>query len=121
MNKVLLVGRVGRDPDIRSTSTGKTLANFSLATDRFTNGARQTEWHKCVAFDKQAETIEKYAPKGKELAIEGRLQTRDYIDKSGDKKYVTEVVVERVQLIGAKVATNGAGDEDENVEDISFA
>lgn len=120
MNKVLLVGRVGRDPDIRATKSGLTLANFSLATDRYSNGKQETEWHRCVAFDKQADTIAKFAPKGKELAIEGRMQTRSY-EKDGKTVYVTEVVVERVQLIGAKVSGGSGSEESFDPEDISFA
>lgn len=92
MNKVILVGRVGNEPETRNTSSGKTVTNFSLATDE---GKDKTEWHSIVAWnDKFAEQC---VGKGDQLAIEGRLQTRSWEDKEGNKRYKTEVVAWRIE------------------------
>jgi single-strand DNA-binding protein len=102
VNKVILVGNLGRDPEIRSTQDGTKVANLSLATseqwrDR-TSGERRerTEWHRVVVFnDKLCEVIEKYLKKGSKVYIEGQLQTRKWTDQSGVEKYTTEVVLQR--------------------------
>jgi len=103
-NKVQLIGRAGNDPEIKSFDNGKKMANINLATnDHYTNQkgekVEETQWHKVVAWGKTAELIEKYVSKGKEIAIEGKLATRTYDDKNGDKKYVTEVVVNDVLFL----------------------
>jgi single-strand DNA-binding protein len=106
-NKVQLIGHVGNQPDIRNTENGKKLARFSVATNevyRNTKGDKitETQWHNLVAWGKVAELAEKYLGKGSEVAIEGKLINRNYTDKDGNKKYVTEVQVNEVLLLGSK-------------------
>ena len=105
VNKVTLVGRLGRDPEVRATDKGVKVANFSIATtetwkDKSTGAKKErTEWHRIVAWDQVAENIGKYLTKGRLVYIEGRLQTRDYIDKEKVKRWVTEVVVLDIQYL----------------------
>ena len=106
-NKVQLIGHVGQDPEIKTLEGGKKLANITIATNEVyykENGDKveQTEWHRVAAWGKTADIIEKYVTKGKEIAIEGKLTTRSYDDKDGTKKYVTEVVVNELLLLGNK-------------------
>lgn len=108
INKVILVGNLGRDPEVRSTPSGQPVASFSLATERRwkdKNGQRQkeTEWHNIVVWGKQAEIAGQYLTKGKQIFLEGRLQTRSWDDKqTGEKKYRTEVVCENFQMLGQR-------------------
>ena len=104
-NRVQLIGHVGNDPEIKNLDGGKKVANLTIATnDSYKNDkgekVEQTEWHKVVAWGKTAEIIEKYVKKGKEIAIEGKLTHRSYDDKNGEKRYITEVVVNEVLLLG---------------------
>jgi single-strand DNA-binding protein len=104
-NRVQLIGNVGNDPVIKLFEGGKKVANFTIATnDSYKNdkGERvdQTEWHPLVAWGKTAEIIEKYVTKGKQIAIDGKLSHRTYEDKNGDKRFITEVVVSEVMLLG---------------------
>ena len=104
-NTVQLIGYVGQEPEIKTFDGGKKLANLTLATnDSYKNDkgekVEQTEWHKVVAWGKTAEIIEKYVTKGKEIAIEGKLTHRSYDDKNGEKRYVTEVIVNELLLLG---------------------
>jgi len=106
-NKVQLIGNLGNDPEIITLDSGKKLAKFSLATnDTFKNakGERETktEWHNLIAWNKTAEIIEQYVSKGKEIAIEGKLTSRSYDDKEGIKRYITEIVVNELLLLGNK-------------------
>ena len=101
VNKVILVGNLGRDPEIRSTTSGQRIANFSLATsenwrDRATGERKErTEWHRVVVFNERlVEVIEKYVKKGSKLYIEGALQTRKWTDNSGQERYTTEIVLQ---------------------------
>lgn len=103
-NRVQLIGHVGQDPEIKNFEKGK-LANLSIATHEVYKNDKgekveETQWHKAVAWGKQAEIIEKYVTKGKELAVEGKLVHRNYDDKNGEKRYVTEVVIAEVLLLG---------------------
>lgn len=106
VNKVILVGNVGRDPEVRDTPSGSKVASFSLATtERFNdqqgNKQEKTEWHNLVAWNKQAETIQQYVKTGTPLYIEGSLQTRSWDDQAtGQKKYKTEIVVRTFQFLG---------------------
>ena len=106
VNKVILLGNVGKDPEIRATGGGTTVATFSLATaertkDQQGNWTDKTEWHNLVAYGRTAEIVRDYVKKGKELFIEGRLQTRSWDDKeSGQKKYRTEIIVNEMTLLG---------------------
>jgi single-strand DNA-binding protein len=113
VNKVILVGNLGRDPEIRSLPSGQAVANFSVATsrrykDRDGNRREETEWHNVVCFGKQAEIAGQYLVKGKQVFIEGRIQTRSWDDKNtGEKKYRTEVVCDNFQMLGG--ARGGEG------------
>ena len=105
VNKVILVGNLGKDPEVRFTNTGSAVANFSIATSDVWNdrdGKRQerTEWHNIVVWGKTAEHCGQYLAKGRQVYIEGSIRTRSYDDKSGNKRYVTEVVAQRVQFLG---------------------
>ena len=105
VNKVILVGNLGKDPEVRFTNTGSAVANFSMATSEVWNdreGKRQerTEWHNIVVWGKQAEHCGQYLAKGRQIYVEGSIRTRSYDDKSGNKRYVTEVVAQRVQFLG---------------------
>jgi single-strand DNA-binding protein len=108
LNKVFLIGNLGRDPEVRSTPSGQPVANFTLATSRRwkdKNGQRQeqTEWHTIVVWGKQAEIAGQYLTKGKQIFVEGRLQTRSWEDRqSGEKKYRTEVICDNFQMLGQR-------------------
>ena len=106
-NKVQLIGHLGNNPEIISLENGKKIAKFSLATnDSYKNAQGEkvtnTEWHNLVAWNKTAEIIENYLEKGKEIAIEGKLTTRSYDDKDGNKKYITEGVVNELLMLDGK-------------------
>jgi len=114
VNKVILVGNLGRDPEIRYTQQGTAVANFSLATtNRFKNRSgemeERTEWHRIVAWDKLAEICGQYLAKGRQVYIEGRLQTRDWEDKDGNKRSTTEVVAQTMQMLGRREASSSSG------------
>ena len=107
INKVILVGRLGKDPEIKSTPGGTTVAKFTMATDeRFTDksGEKQerTEWHTVVFFGRQAEIAGEYLKKGRQVYVEGRLQTRKWQDKEGQDRYTTEIVADRMQMLGSR-------------------
>lgn len=114
VNKVILLGNVGKDPEIRSTGGGTMVANFTLATsDRFQdaqgNWQDKTEWHNLVAFKRTAEIVRDYVKKGSKLYIEGKIQTRSWDDKeSGQKKYRTEIIVNDLSLLSGR-DEGGAG------------
>lgn len=106
-NKVQLIGNMGNDPEIISLEGGKKLAKFSMATnDTYKNGVgekvTETQWHNIIAWNKTADIIEKYVQKGKEIMIEGKLTTRSYENKEGEKRYITEVVCNELLLLGGK-------------------
>lgn len=106
-NKVQLIGNVGNDPEMTVLESGKKVVRFSLATnENYKNSkgekVQSTDWHNVVAWNKTAEIIEKYAGKGKEIAIEGRLTSRSYETEEGEKRYVTEVIISEVLLLGVK-------------------
>lgn len=117
VNKVILVGRLGRDPETRFTSGGQAVANFSLATDssyKDRNGERQkrTEWHRIVLWGKLAELAQQYLKKGSQVYLEGRIQSREWEDKrDGQKKTSVEIVVSEMKFLGARgdAAAAGAG------------
>jgi single-strand DNA-binding protein len=106
-NKVQLIGNLGNKPEIKTLDGGKKLARFSVATDevyRNANGekVKETQWHNLVAWGKVAEIAEKYLSKGSEVAIEGKLMNRSYNDKDGNKKYITEIQVNEMLMLGEK-------------------
>lgn len=105
VNKVILVGRLGADPDMRYTPSGQGVCEMRLATSESwndKNGQRQerTEWHRIVVWGKRAEICSKYLAKGRQVYIEGRIQTRSYDDKDGNKRYITEIIANDVQFLG---------------------
>jgi len=105
VNKVILIGNLGRDPEVRYTAGGTPVANFSMATsERWTDASgdrkERTEWHKVVVWAKQAEIVGEYLRKGKQVYVEGSLQTREWTDREGNKRYTTEVKAQRVQMLG---------------------
>ncbi|HTQ78639.1 MAG TPA: single-stranded DNA-binding protein [Thermoanaerobaculia bacterium] len=108
VNKVILVGNLGRDPEVRSTPSGQPVASFTLATSRKwrdKGGQRQeqTEWHQIVCWGRQAEVAGQYLTKGKQIYVEGRLQTRSWEDRqSGEKRYRTEIICENFQMLGGR-------------------
>lgn len=105
MNKVFLIGRLTRDPELRYSSSNAAIVNFSIAIDRqYTNtqGQRETDFINIVAFQKQVENIKKYVSKGSLVAVDGRIQTRNYEDKDGKRVYVTEVVADKLQFLDNK-------------------
>jgi single-strand DNA-binding protein len=105
VNKVILVGNLGRDPEVRFTSGGTPVANFTMATtERWTDPSgekkERTEWHRIVLWGKQAEVLREYLRKGRQVYVEGSLQTREWNDRDGNKRQTTEVRAQRVQLLG---------------------
>jgi single-strand DNA-binding protein len=108
VNKIILLGNVGKDPEFRATPGGTTVANFSLATtdrakDQAGNWTDRTEWHNLVAFQRTAEIVRDYVKKGSKLYVEGKIQTRSWDDKtSGEKKYRTEVLVNELVLLSGR-------------------
>lgn len=114
VNKVILVGRLGRDPETRYTSGGQAVANFSVATDetyKDRNGERQkrTEWHKIVVWGKQAEIAQQYLKKGSLVFIEGRIQSREWQDKEGQKRTSFEIVATNFRMLGGRGEGMAAG------------
>ena len=112
VNKVILLGNLGRDPETRYTTGGDAVTNLNIATseqwkDKSGEKQERTEWHRVVLFGRQAEIAGEYLKKGRSVYIEGRLQTRKYTDKDGVEKYSTEIVADRMQLIGG--AREGGG------------
>ena len=110
INKVILVGNVGRDPEIKSLPSGTRIATFSLATtDRRSkdeNGNPRTEWHNLVVWDRLVDVVEQYVSKGKQLYIEGQIRTRSY-EQDGQKKYFTEIHVREMELLGGRPSGGG--------------
>ena len=111
MNKAILIGRLTRDPELRTTPTGRNVCQFSVAVSRnFTNanGEREADFINCVVWDKQAENLVKYQKRGNQIAVEGRIQTRNYDDKDGKKVYVTEILASNISFLDSK-GTSTAG------------
>lgn len=113
MNKIILIGRLTKDPELRYTQSGTAVVSFNLAVDRrFTNqnGEREADFINCVAWNKTAEFISEYFHKGKQIAVEGRLQVRSYDGNDGQRHWVTEVVAEQVEFVGSKGHGNNQND-----------
>ena len=111
MNKVVLIGRLTRDPELRYTGNNTPVASFSLAVNRnYSNqqGEREADFINIVVWRKQAENVKNYLSQGSQVAIEGRLQTRSYDDANGQKRYVTEVVADNVEFIGSRNSSNNS-------------
>lgn len=118
VNKVIIVGRLGRDPESRFSGGGMDISNFSLATERVKKGDKVTTWHRCTAFDKTAKVINQYATKGQMLYVEGSIDHEEYTDKDGAKKTSTTILVSQVQLLsprqdGGARNDRGNGDPEE--------
>lgn len=117
VNKVTLIGNLGKDPELRYAQSGSAVASFSLATseqwkDQEGNPQERTSWHNIVIWGKLAEIAAEYLKKGRKVYLEGRLQYRDYEDKSGNKRYVTEVVVNDLVMLGSR--QDGGGEKEES-------
>lgn len=113
INKVLIIGRLGKDPDMRYAPSGTAIASFSVATNHSVKDAEgswneQTEWHSIKTFGRQAEFVGEYLKKGRQVFVEGRLQTSSWEDQSGQKKYRTEIIASNVQFIGSKSESDSA-------------
>jgi len=107
VNKAILIGNLGRDPDLQYTPSGTAVAKFTLATNEQWTGQdgqknERTTWHNIVAWGKQAEVIKEYLSKGRQVYIEGRIDNRSYDDKEGNKRYISEVVVRNFQFLGTR-------------------
>lgn len=114
VNKVILLGRLGQDPELKHTPAGNTVCNFSLATsekykDKQGNEKEKTEWSKIVCWQRLAEICGEYLSKGRQVYIEGKLQTRSWDDKDGNKRYTTEILAEKIEFIGGKSENNSSG------------
>ena len=112
VNRVILVGNLGRDPELRYIASGQAVANFTLATndrwrDKEGNNQERTEWHRIVVWGKIAENCAQYLQKGRSVYIEGRLQTREWEDKDGNKRQTTETIAQTVQFLGGRGGSGG--------------
>jgi len=115
VNKVILVGNLGRDPEVRYIKDGTAVANLRIATSENWNDANgqkqeRTEWHRIVAWGKLAEIAKEYMTKGKQIYVEGRLQTRSWDDREGNKRYTTEVRADQILMLGTRGDSGGARD-----------
>lgn len=107
MNKAILIGRLTRDPELRTTPTGRNVCQFSIAVNRTytsASGEREADFINCVVWDKQAENLARYQKKGNQIAVDGRIQTRNYDDKDGKRVYVTEILATNISFLDAKGA-----------------
>jgi single-strand DNA-binding protein len=118
INKVILIGNLGKDPEIRYFPDGTAVANFTIATseswtDKQSNEKKErTEWHRIVAFRRLAEICGEYLHKGKQVYVEGKLQTREWEDKDGNRRWTTEIVAQNMQMLGPKEAGSGSSQAD---------
>ena len=107
VNKVILVGRLGADPEVRYSGGGTAVTNFRVATDRQWkdkdgNKQQETEWHRCVAFGRTGEVCGEYLHKGSQVYVEGRIKTKEWADKDGNKRWSTDILVEQMKMLGSK-------------------
>lgn len=121
INKVILVGRLGHDPSNKITDAGVSITNFSVATsevytDKSGDKKETVTWHNVVCFNKLADIAKQYLAKGRQVYIEGKLQTRSYDDKNGVKKYVTEIVANNIQFLGDKQESNPNPENNDGIE-----
>jgi single-strand DNA-binding protein len=118
VNKVILIGNLGRDPEVRYAPSGSAIANITLATTRSwkdkTSGEKvdETEWHRVVFYDRLAEIAGEYLKKGKQVYIEGRLKTRKWTDKEGVEKYTTEIIANEMTMLGSREGMGGGGGDE---------
>jgi single-strand DNA-binding protein len=121
VNKAILIGNLGKDPEVRFTNNGKAVARFPIATsevwtDADGNRQERTEWHNIIVWGKQGETCGQYLAKGRQVYVEGSIRNRSYDDKSGNKRYITEIVAQRIRFLGGGGGTRidpeaGGGDD----------
>ena len=114
LNKAMIIGNLGQDPELRYTQKGTAVATLSVATNRKWkdgqgNPQEETQWHRVVVWDRQAESCEKYLSKGRQVFVEGRLKTRKWQDESGNDRYTTEIVAQRVQFLSGGSQGGGGG------------
>ena len=114
VNKAIIVGNLGKDPEVRFTQSGRAMARFSVATteswmDKENGRQERTDWHNVVVWGKQAESCGQYLAKGRQVYIEGSIRSRSYDDKEGNKRYITEIVAQRVQFLGGSGGGGGGG------------
>lgn len=107
VNKVILVGNLGKDPELRQTNSGKSVCNFSLATTKKTNDGEKTEWHNIILWEKLADIADQYLTKGRQVYLEGEIQSRKYEDANGNDRYITEIVCWQMQMLGSRDETSG--------------
>ncbi|MBN3583478.1 single-stranded DNA-binding protein [Algoriphagus aestuarii] len=124
-NKVQLIGRLGSKVEIKNLDGGKTLGKVAIATNEYYKNQKgerveETTWHNLVAWGKQAELLDKYTDKASEIAIEGKLSNRSYEDKEGNKRYISEVIVQNILLMGDRKASVSAVAADETEDDLPF-
>jgi single-strand DNA-binding protein len=122
VNKAILIGNLGKDPEVRFTPTGRAVARFPIATsevwtDAEGNRQERTEWHNIVVWGKQGETCGQYLAKGRQVFVEGSIRSRSYDDKSGTKRYVTEIVAQRIRFLGGGGGTRIAPEVETGTED----
>ena len=129
VNKVTLIGNVGKDPEVKVLPSGSSVANFSLATtrkwnDKEGNKNEETEWHNLCVFGKGADVIEKYVSKGSKLYVDGRIRTRKWEDKEGNNRYTTEIMVDNFQMLdsppGGKTNSKPAAAAPDSDDDVPF-
>lgn len=120
INKAILIGNLGADPEVRYTQSGTAVANFNLATtETWTqdgNKQEKTEWHRVVAFGRLGEICGEYLSKGSKVYIEGRIQTRQWEDRDGNKRYTTEIVAREMKMLTPKGSSGGGGSDNFNEE-----
>jgi len=122
VNKAIIIGRLGKDPELRYTTGGTPVASFSLATDeQWTDKSgekqKKTEWHNIVAWSKLAEICGQYLVKGKQVYIEGRIQTREWTDKDGNKRRTTEIVADQMVMLGSRSDSGGGAERSDSNEE----
>lgn len=124
LNKAMLIGNLGKDPEVRFTPSGKAVAKFSIATTEQWSAEgekkEKTEWHNIVVWGKQAENCGQYLAKGRQVYIEGQIRNRSYDDKDGNKRYITEIVAQQVKFLGAKPDGAGGGGHHQATEAEGF-
>jgi single-strand DNA-binding protein len=127
VNKAIIIGNLGKDPEVRYTQDGRAITRFNLATsetwnDKATGEKKEkTEWHRIVAFNKLGEICGEYLSKGKQVYVEGSLRTQEWEDKEGNKRYTTEIVASTVQFLGSKQEGSGAGPRERPPQNPSFS
>ena len=120
VNKVILVGRLGKDPELKTLNSGSNICNMSLATSSKRNDKEITDWHRIVAFNTTADNCERYLSKGSLIYVEGRLQTRSWENKQGQKQYTTEIVANIVQFLDTKKTEEPKWEEEDEHPEIPF-